>query len=136
MKKKQKEDINSMFLVPKRIYFAVREAIGEDDKVKELDRLNNDTNYIEKAIQFRQQKSYKSQPKDSKNTLNNIEQTAPIKGESLPGGSNEELSQHGLTPITASSVSLHAGPSFIFLPVNQLEPENVQQQQQQEEISL
>ena len=34
MKKKQKEDVSTMFLVPKRIYFAVREAVGYDDKVK------------------------------------------------------------------------------------------------------
>ena len=121
-----------MFLVPKRIYFAVREAIGEDDKVKHLDRLNNDTNYIEKAIQFGQQKSYKSQQEDSKNSINNIEQTASIEGKSLPDGNNEELSQDGSAPDTASGVSPPAGPSFIFPPVNHSEQENVQQQQQQQ----
>ena len=133
-----------MFLMPKRIYFAVREAIGEDDKVKHLDRLNNDTNYIEKAIQFGQQKSYKSQQEDSKNSKNNIEQTASIEGKSLPDGNNVELLQDGPAPDTASGVSPSAGQSFIFPPVNHSEPENVQQQhlqhqhqqQHHEEISL
>ena len=140
MKKKQKEDINTMFLVPKRIYFAVREAIGKDDKVNQLDRLNNDTNYKEKAIQFRQQKSYKSQPEDMKktvstsvNTMNNIEQSAQIEGESLPARNSEELSQDGLTSVSASSVSPLEGPNFIFPPINRSEPENVKHQ---EEITL
>ena len=48
--KKPKEVISTMFLVPKWIYFAMRNSIGDEDKVKQLDRLNMDTNYIEKAI--------------------------------------------------------------------------------------
>ena len=140
MKKKQKEDVSTMFLVPKRIYFAVREVIGEDDKLNQLDRLNNDTNYIEKAIQFRQQKSYKSQPEALKktvstsvNTMNNIERPAQIEGKSLPARNSEELSQDGLTSVSPSSESPLDGPNFIFPPVNQTGAENVKHQ---EEITL
>ena len=140
MKKKQKDDINTMFLVPKRIYLAVREVIGEDDKVNQLDRLNNDSNYIEKAIQFRQQKSYKSQPEDSKktvstsvNTMNNIEQSTQIEEESATARNSEELSQDEHTSASTSGVSPLEDPHFIFPPVNQSELKNVTHQ---EEISL
>ena len=140
MKKKQKDDINTMFLVPKRIYLAVREVIGEDDKVNQLDRLNNDSNYIEKAIQFRQQKSYKSQPEDSKktvstsvNTMNNIGQSTLIEGESATARNSEELSHDEHTSASTSGVSPLEDPHFIFPPVNQSELKNVTHQ---EEISL
>ena len=78
MKKKQKEHVSTMFLVPKRIYFAVREAVVDDDKVNHLDRLNDDTNYIEKAIQFRQQKYYKSQPEALKETVSTLVNTSTM----------------------------------------------------------
>ena len=137
MKKKQEEDVSTMFLVPKRIYLAVREVISEDDKINQLDQLNNDTNYIEKAIQFRQQKSYKSQPEALKktvstsvNTLNNIEQAAQIKGKSFPARNSEELSQDGFTSVSPSSGSPLDGPNFIFPPVNRTEAENVKHQKE------
>ena len=97
MKKKQEEDVSTMFLVPKRIYLAVRGVISEDDKLNQLDQLNKGTNYIEDAIQFKQQKSYKTQPEDLKktvstlvNTFNNIEQPAQIEINSLPAQNSEE----------------------------------------------
>ena len=142
MKKKQKEDVSTMFLVPKRIYFAVREAVGDDDKVNQLDRLNNDTNYIEKAIQFRQQKSYKSQPEALKETvstlvntsmMNNNKQPTQIAGETFPARNSEELSQDGLTSVSPLTASPLGRPNFIFPPVNRSEPENVKRQ---EEITL
>ena len=137
MKKKQEEDVSTMFLVPKRIYLAVREVISEDDKLNQLDQLNKGTNYIEKAIQFRQQKSYKSQPEDLKktvstsvNTLNNIEQPAQIEGKSLPAQNSEEFSQNGFTSVSPSTGSPMDGSNFIFPPVNQTEAENVKHQKE------
>ena len=115
-----------MFLVPKRIYLAVREVINEDDKLNQLDQLNEGTNYIEKAIQFRQQKSYKSQPEDLTktvptmvNTLNNIEQPTQIEGKSLPARNSEEFSQNSITSVSPSNGTPLDGPNFIFPPVNQ-----------------
>ena len=57
--KKQNDAVSTMFLVPKRIYYAVRETVSGEDKLNQLNRLNNDTNYLDKATQFRQQKSFK-----------------------------------------------------------------------------
>ena len=67
-----------MFLVPKRIYFAMRNSIGDEVKVNQLDRLNMDTNYIEKAIQLRQQKSFKSQPEAWKKTVSTLADTSSL----------------------------------------------------------
>ena len=142
MKKKQKEDVSTMFLVLKRIYFAIRKAVGDDDKVNQLDGLNNNTNYIEKAIQFRQQKSYKSQPEALKETvstlvntsmMNSNKQPKQITGEAFPARNSEELLQDGLTTVSPSTASPLDGPDFIFLPVNRSELENVKRQ---EEITL
>ncbi len=137
MKKKQEEDVSTMFLVPKRIYLAVREVISEDDKLNQLDQLNKGTNYIEDAIQFKQQKSYKTQPEDLKktvstlvNTFNNIEQPAQIEINSLPARNSEELSQDGFTSVPPSSGSQLDGPNFIFPPVNPTEAENVKHQKE------
>ena len=137
MKKKQEEDVSTMFLVPKRIYLAVREVISEDDKLNQLDQLNKGTNYIENAIQFKQQKSYKSQLEDLKktvstsvNTFNNIEQPAQIERISLPARNSEELSQDGFTSVPPSSGSQLDGPNFIFPPVNPTEAENVKHQKE------
>ena len=137
MKKKQEEDVSTMFLVPKRFYLAVREVISEDDKLNQLDQLNKGTNYIENAIQFKQQKSYKSQPEDLKktvstsvNTFNNIEQPAQIETISLPARNSEELSQDGFTSVPPSSGSQLDGPNIIFPPVNPTEAENVKHQKE------
>ena len=76
--KKPKEDISTMILVPKRIYFAMRETFGEEDKVKQLNQLNNDTNYIEKAIQFRQQKILQVTPEALKKTVSTLADTSDL----------------------------------------------------------
>ena len=137
MKKKQEEDVSTMFLVPKRIYLALREVISEDDKLNQLDQLNKGTNYIEDAIQFKQQKSYKTQPEDLKktvstlvNTFNNIEQPAQMEINTLPARNSEELSQNGFTSVPPSSGSQPDGPNFIFPPVNPTEAENVKHQKE------
>ena len=67
-----------MFLVPKRIYFAMRNSIGDEDMLNQLGRLNMGTNYIEKAIQFRQQKSFKSQSEASKKTVSTLADTSSL----------------------------------------------------------
>ena len=131
--KKLKETISTMFLVPKRIYFAMRNGIGDEDKVNQLDWLNRDTNYIEKAIQFRQQKSYKSQAETPKktvltlsdtsnpntSTMNMNRQAAPASDKSIPARINEESVQDTITSISSSPASPHDGHDFIYPTVNQ-----------------
>ena len=131
--KKPKVDISTMFLVPKRIYFAMRNSIGYEDKLNQLDRLNMGTNYIEKAIQFRQQKSFKSQPEASKKivstladtsslnttTMNNNKQTAPATNISIPARINEEPAQDSITSVSPLPASPLDGHDFIFPTVSQ-----------------
>ena len=131
--KKRKEAISIMFLVSKRIYFATRETIGDEDKVNMLNQLNNYRDYIEKALQFRQQKSFKSQPEAPKKTvstsadtsdlntssMNNNKQTALAQGKSFPGQIEEEPAQDGVTLVPPSPASPNDGHDFIFPSVNQ-----------------
>ena len=69
MKKKGKdEEISRMYLVPHRIYVAVKAYINDENKLKLLDNLNASGNYIEQAIQFHQKKSHHSKhPPPSRN---------------------------------------------------------------------
>ena len=133
-----------MFLVPKRIYFAMRNSIGDEDKLNQLDLLNMGTSYIEKAIQFRQQKSFKSQPEalektvstlsdtSSPNTtsMNNNKQAAPATNISIPARINEEPAQDSITLVTPLPASPLDGHDFIFPTVSQPVQEIGNQQQQ------
>ena len=60
MMRKQKEGISKMFLVPQSIYLFVRNLLTDQEKLKKLDQLNPNTNYIEKAIQYNNHSSFKT----------------------------------------------------------------------------
>ena len=115
----------------------MKNSIGDEDKVNQLGRLNMVSNYIEEAIQFRLQKSYKSRPEAPKksvltltdtdnlntSTMNNNKQAAPAPVISIPARINEEPAQDSVTLVSPSPASPHDGHDFIFPTINQAEQE-------------
>ena len=65
-KSKNMEGISQMFLIPERIYLNIIKNIEDPNQKKRVEDLNAETNYLEKALQFHQLKSFKSQPKEGK----------------------------------------------------------------------
>ena len=49
-----------MFLVPRRVYFSIRNNITDPERLNQLDKLNKNNNYIENAIRYNKQKSFLS----------------------------------------------------------------------------